>query len=87
VAELAAQELGLGQRAGFGAMTAFEYRLHPVGSDVFLAFVLYPGESSHDVLRAVDGYMAGAPDEVSTLAFLGRVPHADPCPKEWHGTP
>ena len=40
-----------------------------------------------DVLRAVAEFTAAAPDEVSPLAFLGRVPHADPFPAEAHGDP
>ena len=29
--------------------------------------------------------MAQAPDEVSPLAFLGRVPHGEMFPERWHG--
>jgi FAD/FMN-containing dehydrogenase len=76
-----------GGGGGLGIVTAFEYRLHPVGPEVAVAFVLYPGETAVDVLRAVDGYTATARDEVAPLAFLGRVPHADPFPAETHGLP
>ena len=76
-----------GGGGSFGVVTALEYRLHPVGPDVTVAFVLYPGERGAEVLRAVDEYTASAPDDVSPIAFLGRVPHGDPFPVGAHGLP
>jgi FAD/FMN-containing dehydrogenase len=76
-----------GGGGSFGVVTSFEYRLHPVGPEVALAFVLYPGERGPEVLRAIDEYTRDAPEEVSPLAFLGRVPHADAFPAEAHGLP
>jgi FAD/FMN-containing dehydrogenase len=76
-----------GGGGSFGVVTALEYRLHAVGPDVMVAFVLYPGERATEILRAVDEYTATAPEEVSPLAFLGRVPHGEPFPREIHGRP
>jgi FAD/FMN-containing dehydrogenase len=76
-----------GGGGSFGVVTSFEYRLHPVGPDVFVAFVLYPGERGSEVFRAVDEFMRTAPDETAPLAFLGRVPHGDPFPEAAHGEP
>ena len=76
-----------GGGGSFAVVTSFEYRLHPLGPDVFVAFVLYPGDRAAEVLHAVDEYTTGAPDEVSPVAFLGRVPHAEPFPEHAHGDP
>jgi FAD/FMN-containing dehydrogenase len=76
-----------GGGAGLGVVTSFEYRLHEVGPEVMFAFVLYPGERAHELLRFQEAYMAEAPDDVSPLSFLGRVPHADDFPAESHGKP
>jgi FAD/FMN-containing dehydrogenase len=76
-----------GGGAGLGVVTSFEYRLHEVGPEVMFAFVLYPGERAHELLRFQEAYMAEAPDDVSPLPFLGRVPHADDFPAESHGKP
>jgi FAD/FMN-containing dehydrogenase len=76
-----------GGGAGLGVVTAFEYRLHELGPEVMFAFVLYPGERAAEILRFQEEYMVDAPDEVSPLAFLGRVPHADDFPEESHGKP
>ena len=74
-----------GGGAGLGIVTSFEYRLHDVGPEAMFAFVLYPGERTAEVLRALGEYMADAPDEVSPVAVLGHVPEADDFPAEAHG--
>jgi FAD/FMN-containing dehydrogenase len=76
-----------GGGGSFGVVTAFEYRLHPIGPDVFFALVLYPGERAADILRFVDELVARAGDDVSPIAILGRVPHAEAFPSEAHGRP
>jgi FAD/FMN-containing dehydrogenase len=76
-----------GGGGSFGVVTALEYRLHTLGPEVMVAFVLYPGERAAEILRATDEYTQAAPEEVSPLAFLGRVPHGDPFPAEIHGAP
>ena len=74
-----------GGGGNFGVVTSFEYRLHPVGPEVMCAFVFYPGDRAEEVLRSVEEYTAEAPDEVSPLSFLGRVPRVEDFPEEWHG--
>jgi FAD/FMN-containing dehydrogenase len=81
-------ELFWGVRGGggnFGVVTCFEYRLHPVGPEVMFGFVFYPGDRTGEVLRFMNEYMAQAPDEVSPLSVLGRVPEAEMFPRDWHG--
>ncbi len=81
-------ELFWGIRGGggnFGVVTCFEYRLHPVGPEVMVGFVFYPGDRAKEVLRSIDDFMAQAPDEAAPLAFLGRVPHDEMFPERWHG--
>jgi FAD/FMN-containing dehydrogenase len=83
-------DLFWGLRGGggnFGIVTAFEFRLHPVGPEVSFVFVLYPGERAREVIEFYRGYMADAPDEVSPLCFVGRVPAAELFPEESHGEP
>lgn len=76
-----------GGGGNFGVITSFEYRLYPVGPEVMFCFVLYPGDRAKEVLRFCEEYVAQAPDEVSPLGVLGRVPHAEIFPEEWHGKP
>ncbi len=82
------EDLFWGIRGGggnFGVVTSFEYGLHPVGPEVTFCFVLYPGDRAKEVLRFCEEYVAEAPDEVSPLGVLGRVPPMDLFPEEWHG--
>src|SRR5215217_3665023 len=84
------RDLFWGIRGGggnFGIVTSFEYRLYPVGPEVMVCFVLYPGERAKEVLGFCDEYVAQAPEEASPLAFLGRVPEVELFPEEWHGKP
>jgi FAD/FMN-containing dehydrogenase len=74
-----------GGGSGLGVVTSFEYRLHPVGPEVMLLFVFYPGERAAEVLRRVDEFMGTAPDEFAPISFVGRVPHLDDFPEEAHG--
>jgi FAD/FMN-containing dehydrogenase len=74
-----------GGGGNFGVVTSFEYRLYPVGPEVMFVFVLYPGERAKEILRFYEEYAAQAPDEVSPLAVLGRVPSVEGFPEGWHG--
>jgi FAD/FMN-containing dehydrogenase len=74
-----------GGGGNFGVVTSFEYRLHPVGPEVMFCFVLYPGDRAKEVLCFAEEYVAEAPDEVSPLGVLGRVPSVEDFPEEWHG--
>ncbi len=80
-------DLYWGIRGGgnFGVVTSFEYRLHPVGPEVMFVFVLYPGDRAKEVLGFCEEYVAQAPDEVSPLGVLGRVPRDELFPEKWHG--
>src|SRR5215216_4713988 len=84
------EDLFWGIRGGggnFGVVTSLEYRLYPVGPEVMFCFVLYPGDRAKEVLRFGEEYMAEAPEEVSPLGVLGRVPPVELFPEHWHGEP
>jgi FAD/FMN-containing dehydrogenase len=70
-----------------GVVTSFEYRLHPVGPEVMVCFVLYALARAAEVLHFVDAHTAEAGDDVSPLGVLGHVPPVDDFPEETHGLP
>ncbi len=76
-----------GGGGNFGVVTAFEYRLHPVGPDVMFGLVFHPASVAREALRFYREYTATAPEEVSSFAILGPVPAAPPFPPQTHGTP
>jgi FAD/FMN-containing dehydrogenase len=73
-----------GGGGNFGVATAFEFQLHPAGT-VLGGMVAYPGTELKAVLRAWASYMAGAPDELTTTAWIMQAPPAPFIPPEWHG--
>jgi FAD/FMN-containing dehydrogenase len=71
----------------FGAVTSLEYRLHPVGPEVFMAITFYPAEAAKDGLRVFRDVFASAPNELMGVALYWTVPPEEPFPAEWHGKP
>jgi FAD/FMN-containing dehydrogenase len=84
------QDLFWGVQGGggnFGVVTSFEYRAHPVGPEVYLAFVVHAGEDAHEALRYYREWAITAPDEVSSFAILWHAPQIDEIPAEYHHAP
>jgi FAD/FMN-containing dehydrogenase len=76
-----------GAGSNFGVVTSFEFQAHPVGPEVMVAAVAYPLESLTTVLPAWRDFMAGAPEELSSLALCWSVPPHEPFPVELHERP
>ena len=76
-----------GGGGNFGAVTSFEYRLHPVGPEVFMAITFYPVEAAGDGLRVFREVMANGPEELMGVALYWTAPAEEPFPPEWHGKP
>jgi FAD/FMN-containing dehydrogenase len=76
-----------GGGGNFGVVTSFEYRAHPIGPDVFLAFVVHAGRDAHEALRFYREWAITAQDEVSSFAILWHAPEIEQIPVEHHHTP
>ena len=76
-----------GGGGNFGVVTSFEFRAHPVGPDVFFAFVVHAGTDAADALRFYGQWAASAPDEISAFAVLWHAPAMDEIPAAHHGKP
>jgi hypothetical protein len=68
-------------------VTAFRFRLHPVGRHVLAGPVLYPAEQAGQVLRGYRDWAADTPDEVSTVVNLRLAPPLPIIPERLHGVP
>lgn len=66
-----------GGGGNFGVVTEFVYRLHPIGPDVAFTFVFHDTSSDErlaEALRFYRDFSAAAPDEISSIMALGRIP-------------
>ncbi len=59
-----------GSQSNLGIVTAFEFRLHPVGPTVLAGMLLHPLETGKDVLRFYRDYTSRVPEEMSAWACL-----------------
>jgi FAD/FMN-containing dehydrogenase len=76
-----------GGGGNFGVVTSFDYRLHPVGPEVFLCQVYYPVDHARVVLRACEEYLSEVPDQVGPIGVFGWIPEVDTFPQRAHGRP
>ena len=77
------------QRGGgnFGIVTELRFRLHPVGPIVLAGWVLHPQDKATEVLRFYRDYAAAAPEELTTIVILRRLPHVPKLPPFLRGMP
>jgi FAD/FMN-containing dehydrogenase len=59
-----------GGGGNFGVVTAFEYRLHPVGPTIAGGMVIHPYSAARDVLRFYRTFLASAPDPLTAAAAI-----------------
>lgn len=77
-----------GGGGNFGVVTSFEYQLYPVGPTVTLCAPFYRlDDKAADILRAWKGFMATAPEEISSQFLFWSIPQHSMFPDELHGTP
>ncbi|HEU0024555.1 MAG TPA: FAD-binding oxidoreductase [Thermoleophilaceae bacterium] len=81
-------DLFWGLRGGggnFGIVTAFEFRLNPVGPTVLAGPIFWPMEDAPQVLRFYRDWVAEAPDELMTIVVMRKAPSLPFIPAELHG--
>ena len=76
-----------GGGGNFGVVISFELRLHELGPEVFALNVAYRAEDAGRVLAGWRDAVAGAPDELTTEAFLWTLPVVPELPEQLRGRP
>ncbi|MFG2472453.1 FAD-binding oxidoreductase [Streptomyces canus] len=75
-----------GGSGNFGIVTHFEYRAHPLQSDVVSGHIVFDGEQVSGILESLHDYMQSAPRELSLLATVVAAPPLPFLPAKVHGT-
>jgi FAD/FMN-containing dehydrogenase len=74
-----------GGGGNFGVVTAFEYRLHPVGPEVIAGLIIHPFAQAKELIDAYRKFVASAPEEVTAWIVLRKAPPLPFLPPEVHG--
>jgi UDP-N-acetylenolpyruvoylglucosamine reductase len=83
-------DLFWGVRGGggnFGIVTAFEFRLNPLGPMVLAGPIYWPMEDSAKVLRFYRDWITDVPDDLTTIIVHRKMPPLPFVPAELHGRP
>jgi FAD/FMN-containing dehydrogenase len=75
-----------GGGGGFGVVTSFEFRLHPV-TQVLAGLVIRPASEARAALQIYAQYAAQAPEEFCGMAILTHAPPLPFLETSWHGRP
>ena len=75
-----------GGGGNFGVVTSFEFKLHPVGPEVYAGLVVYPFAQAKKVLRAWRDFTAKTPDALSVWTVLRKAPPLPFLPASAHGS-
>ena len=73
-----------GGGGNFGVVTAFRFKLHPLGPIVGFVGAVYPIEEVAEVLRGWRSYVSEAPDEVTSVCVTITFPAAPDFPEVVH---
>ena len=76
-----------GGGGNFGAVTSFEYRLHPLGPDVWMLIAIYPVAHAAEAMRVFRDVLRAAPDELMGVGILWSAPDEEYIPERWRGEP
>jgi len=74
-----------GGGGNFGVVTSFEFRLHPVGPEVFSGLIVHPFARAAELLRGYRRVAAEAPDAMTIWSVMRKAPPLPFIPEAWHG--
>jgi FAD/FMN-containing dehydrogenase len=76
-----------GGSSNFGVVTSLEYRLHPVGPEIFGGAIAWPADAAGDVFDALLRVFRDAPPEFSCVPLMRTAPPAPWLSQDIHGKP
>jgi len=76
-----------GGGGNFGVVTAFEYRLHPVGPEAWQLMTLYPAAEAKNLLRFFREEIPRTTEDLGVIGVFWNAPHDDAIPAAHRGKP
>lgn len=73
-----------GGGGNFGVVTSFLFQAHPVDM-VFAGPIAWPQDHAREIMRAYRDFLPGAPEQLSVVVGLKKVPSNSPFPQETWG--
>src|SRR5262249_18515353 len=74
-----------GAGSNFGVVPNFEFKLPPVGPQVFSVLIVPPFANAKELLKGYREVVAKAPDELAVWTVMRKAPPLPFIPAEWHG--
>jgi FAD/FMN-containing dehydrogenase len=74
-----------GGGGNFGVVTLYEFRLHPVGPEIFAGLLVFPMAEAKQVLTQYRAFAASAPEELNVWVVLRQAPPLPFLPAAVHG--
>jgi FAD/FMN-containing dehydrogenase len=74
-----------GGGGNFGIVTSFEFKLHPLGPEVFSGLIVHDFAEAPNLLKEYRRIAAEAPDELTIWLVMRKAPPLPFIPSEWHG--
>jgi FAD/FMN-containing dehydrogenase len=74
-----------GGGGNFGIVTTFEFRAHPIGTEVLSGLIVHPLAQAREVLQFYRDFTAKAPDELAVWFVLRKAPPLPFLAEQWHG--
>jgi len=73
-----------GAGSNFGVVTWFEFNLHPIGAEIYMAVPVFLIDDAPSVLRKYRDFSESAPDACNPQAIFWTVPAVEDFPEELH---
>jgi FAD/FMN-containing dehydrogenase len=74
-----------GGGGNFGVVTGFEFKLHPVGPEIYSGLLVFPFSQARQVIEKYREFVKTAPEELNVWAVLRKAPPLPFLPAGVHG--
>lgn len=74
-----------GGGGNFGVVTQFEFRLFPVGPEIFAGLIVFPFSQARQILNKYREFVSSAPEDLNVWVVLRKAPPLPFLPEKIHG--